>query len=248
MTEKTEGRDKFAKCIQYGSRFWAWYFLSLNNKSEMGKKLFSMYKLTALSRKVFRVVKILNEIDKLNETLKEKNVPAWLLLFKVLKHVGIGTFWVYDNFLFLNEVSLSPVEPSTASLCTARGWFLSNLCGLITFSAEMHKAYSKRMLLAERLATEQDRDQRALLEDEMQKFSVKQFNSFLMLVKTCCDITVSGNMPGLDIPKKLLGEKLSDGVVGILGMVSGSIICFNNWPNESATPQKSRAEGHAKFA
>ncbi|CAM9208388.1 unnamed protein product, partial [Heterosigma akashiwo] len=43
MTDKTEGRDKFAKVMQYGSRFWAWYLLSANNKSEVGQKFYKLY-------------------------------------------------------------------------------------------------------------------------------------------------------------------------------------------------------------
>mmetsp|Transcript_29678 Transcript_29678/g.38363 ORF Transcript_29678/g.38363 Transcript_29678/m.38363 type:complete len:264 (-) Transcript_29678:304-1095(-) len=230
MTEKAEGRDKFLKIVQYGSRFWAWYFLSLNDSNEFGQKMYKLYRVTQLSRKAYRLLKVVNEIEKLSQTLKRKNTPAWLMAFLVLKHLGIGTFWVYDNLIYLNEANMSPVTKENALKMEARGWFVSSVAGIVTFITAISMNHKKRFQLADQLNQEKDEEQKTQIEMEIKKLSKAQFRNFVMLIKSCCDTVCSGNMPGVDIPKRALGSKLNDGVVGLLGVVSGAATCFCAWP------------------
>mmetsp|Transcript_49072 Transcript_49072/g.71687 ORF Transcript_49072/g.71687 Transcript_49072/m.71687 type:complete len:287 (+) Transcript_49072:263-1123(+) len=256
MTDKTEGRDKFAKVMQYGSRFWAWYLLSANNKSEVGQKFYKLYLLTQLSRKCFRVMKVINEVDKLNDTLKKKNeMEPWLLTVNVLKHLGISAFWIFDNMVYFNEANMSPLERATALKYEARGWFISSIAGIVSFVTDMTLNCNRRSTLLNQLDGEANHERRLCLEAQIEKLSRMQFKNFLLLIKSTCDMLCSANMPGLCIPEKVWGKKFNDGVVGLLGVVSGTATCLTLWPDRplaaAAVPVAlvgAHAAGHAKAA
>lgn len=44
------------------------------------------------------------------------------------------------------------------------------------------------------------------------------------------DLLCATNMPGVDIPRRVLGYKLNDGVVAAAGCVSGLCVLYNCWP------------------
>jgi len=85
-----EGRDKLTKFTQYSSRALAFYVLSVNPQSDIGQKLFHLFKSTQQARKAFRIGKSLTYYEKIENTLTNKvcikkiNEIHLLLVF----HVG----------------------------------------------------------------------------------------------------------------------------------------------------------------
>jgi peroxin-11B len=68
FTELTNGRDKIARLLQYGSRFFAWYLQSSN--LETSKKLATMEAHCSLARKLFRLFRTIEFFQKAQKGLE----------------------------------------------------------------------------------------------------------------------------------------------------------------------------------
>lgn len=44
------------------------------------------------------------------------------------------------------------------------------------------------------------------------------------------DMTCAVNISGMDLPKRFLGRKLSDGIIGAAGCASALCVLYNSWP------------------
>ncbi|RQM30548.1 hypothetical protein B5M09_000254 [Aphanomyces astaci] len=51
--------------------------------------------------------------------------------------------------------------------------------------------------------------------------------------KVTCDLVVSANTAGVRIPERLLGKKLNDGIIGVLGCISASVFLHSLWQAQS---------------
>eukprot|EP00581_Thalassiosira_minuscula_P007701 CAMPEP_0183709748 /NCGR_PEP_ID=MMETSP0737-20130205/5722_1 /TAXON_ID=385413 /ORGANISM="Thalassiosira miniscula, Strain CCMP1093" /LENGTH=627 /DNA_ID=CAMNT_0025937927 /DNA_START=167 /DNA_END=2050 /DNA_ORIENTATION=+ len=61
----------------------------------------------------------------------------------------------------------------------------------------------------------------------------KHFELFLALLKSCCDVVVFSNNPGIDLHLKLRGKKNHEGLHCLGGLVSAGTVLYNNFPNAS---------------
>ena len=59
-----QGRDKFNKVIQYGSKLVAFYLLTADPKSEYGAKFNKMFAFTRDCRKILRLLKWASEVER----------------------------------------------------------------------------------------------------------------------------------------------------------------------------------------
>jgi len=46
------------------------------------------------------------------------------------------------------------------------------------------------------------------------------------------DLICSTNMSGVDIPLKLTGQKLNDGIIGASGVISALVTIYGCWPDK----------------
>lgn len=44
------------------------------------------------------------------------------------------------------------------------------------------------------------------------------------------DLTCAVNIVGMELPKRILGRKLNDGVIGAAGCASALCVLYNSWP------------------
>lgn len=49
------------------------------------------------------------------------------------------------------------------------------------------------------------------------------------------DLTCAVNVAGMDLPKRVFGRKLNDGVIGAVGCASALCVLYNSWPARPAT-------------
>ena len=69
-----------------------------------------------------------------------------------------------------------------------------------------------------------------------------QFHHFVALVKSCCDVLVFSNNPGIDLWQKYAGRKLHEGLHCLCGLLSASTVLHNNFPN-AAPPTRTMTTG-----
>jgi hypothetical protein len=107
MLEKTEGRDKFCKLIQYQSRFWKTVVGKSGNK-ELASRIEMLFKNMQTARKLFRLFKGLNEYQKIMTMLE--NPPSHMdeveVMMAILQRIGLFGFWFFDNLLVLSQLKV----------------------------------------------------------------------------------------------------------------------------------------------
>ena len=86
---------------------------------------------------------------------------------------------------------------------------------------------------------EEDREQLNRVARDLYRANLSQFNLVTKNLKAICDLLVSMNLPGMDLPKHLTGRKLDNGIVGVAGAISALVVVFNNWPKNVFDPSKS---------
>ncbi|CAB9518171.1 Peroxisomal biogenesis factor 11 (PEX11) [Seminavis robusta] len=59
----------------------------------------------------------------------------------------------------------------------------------------------------------------------------KQFSIFVTLLKSCMDVVVFSNNPGIDLHKRFRGKKNHEGFHCVCGLISATTVLYNNFPN-----------------
>lgn len=147
LWNQTEGRDKISKCIQYGSRFLAWY---LNKKSEWIPKLQGLQAVTGDSRKIFRLGKFINEYAKIRQTVRglslspknkfnsddmNKLINDSLL---ILSRTGFMIYWIYDGLNILSKIKFLKGDTKKLIKRAALAWFIGLIAALALELRKLH--------------------------------------------------------------------------------------------------------------
>lgn len=72
----------------------------------------------------------------------------------------------------------------------------------------------------------QERDQYKLVLDQAKK---KHTKLCLAMLKSCCDVTVFSNNPGVDLHLKYRGKKMNEGIQCVAGITSALTVLYNNY-------------------
>ncbi|CAM9476800.1 unnamed protein product [Laminaria digitata] len=62
-----------------------------------------------------------------------------------------------------------------------------------------------------------------------------------MILKGVLDMTCAINISGMDLPKRILGRKLNNGVIGAAGCASALCVLYNSWPAAKQQQQQQQA-------
>jgi Peroxisomal biogenesis factor 11 (PEX11) len=168
--------------------------------------------------------------------------PAWKIIGSALKIVGLLGFWAADNvsFLtasgFLDNYKLKTSKrlerrqsiQTRAARFAAQSYFMGAVAGLFVnlrsyWSHRQNEIKSTQDIIAE----SEDEDNRQAAKGAQEK----QFELFLALLKSCCDVLAFSNMPGVDLHQKYRGKKMNEGFHCLCGLVSASTVLYSNFPN-----------------
>lgn len=111
----------------------------------------------------------------------------------------------------------------------AQCYFTGSVAGLMVNSAEVA---SVTKLMRDEEIEEEDGGVQTLVRREAVRR--KYLKAFVMLLKSCCDVLVFSNNGGVDLHLKYRGHKMSEIVHCICGLISASVVIFNNFPNEAS--------------
>jgi hypothetical protein len=169
--------------------------------------------------------------------------PAWKIIGSALKIVGLLGFWTADNanFLassgFLDNYKLDASErferrqsiQKRAARFAAQSYFMGAIAG---FFVNLRSYWSFRQneikSTQENLAQSEDDEIEMRAAKEARE---KQFELFLALLKSSCDVLAFSNMPGIDLHQKYRGTKMNEGFHCLCGIVSASTVLYSNFPN-----------------
>jgi len=240
-----QGRDKFNKVIQYGSRFMMYHLLTADPKSDWGRRFKLMFVLTRDCRKILRLFKWVGEYEKLERLFNQPNAASsHTTQIQIVGTLGMAAYWFFDNMTFLVKGGMIQQDERYAKL-SMLGWWVGISCSMIidtqalinNLNRETHLRTalglpSKGMLDMEALQLTITHKQSAILtaspntddltlkqRQELLSLYSARLNLLLNFVKNGGDWLISAN--GSDIIPQLLGYPLNDAIMGIAGTVSG---------------------------
>ncbi|CAM9588842.1 unnamed protein product [Choristocarpus tenellus] len=253
---KLDARDKFTKIMQYGARFWYWWFMSTDPAA--AERAFKLYRTTQLSRKAFRMLKVLDEIVKLREALSvgqgAGGVVAYHEALLALRSVAMGFFWTYDNLNYLTTTKIVDFGNERALRGFSRSWSVGSALSVLLGVSSLRKTNMKRLSVAKEYQAaaaaageatttttksysqkgEEGMEKVSELGEALARANAEHFKSWLMIFKGLLDLTCAVNMPGVELPKLLVGQKLNDGVIGAAGCASALVVLYNSWPSRAS--------------
>lgn len=183
----------------------------------------------------------------------EQAPPLWSVVGAALKIVGLMGFWASDNISFLtgagllDDFSLDNKSrlvarqriQTVASQTGNRFYFFGAIAGLVV-NFKCYREFRNGTLrerqeeldeVGEDDVFHSEEDRKAVLKS-LEKAKEKEFVLFLALLKSCCDVLVFSNNPGIDLWTRYSGKKLNEGIHCVGGLLSASTVIYNNFPNK----------------
>ncbi|CAM9194547.1 unnamed protein product [Discosporangium mesarthrocarpum] len=233
--------------MQYGARFFYWWFM--NTDPAAAQQAFKLYKTTQLSRKAFRMLKVLDEIVKLKKALMAGRVGGSGLAYhealQAVRSIAMGFFWTFDNLNYLTTTDTIQFGNARALRGFSRSWSVGSALLVLLGVSTLRRTQKKRSNLAKDLRAAQahgggegfgNTEREKEIKIALSKANAEHFKSWLTILKGVLDLTCAVNISGVDLPKKLLGHKLNDGIIGAIGCVSALCVLYNSWPNRIQPP------------
>ena len=194
--------------------------------------------------------KLLTMVESSSGSTKDPQPPSTPLLAilgSALKLCGLLGFWAGDNVSFLTQSGFldnyqQPLDTrlkrrkqivKTASQTANRFYFMGAVAGLVaSLRMYLHFRVTKLVPLQEELDKAPDDTVREQAKEALRKAKTQQFELSLVVLKSCCDILVFSNNPGVDLwRKRHSGKPLHEGFHCLCGLTSASTVLYNNFPN-----------------
>jgi len=243
-----QGRDKFNKVIQYGSRYIAYQLLTTDPKNEWGLRFNKLFAFTRDCRKILRLMKWLNEYEKLEKLLASPHTSTSTRnQLLVLSGVGMASYWFFDNMTYLVKGGMIVDNPNYGKL-SMLGWNVGLTCQLIIDTQTLIDNLTRERDLRAALGLPAsglldvdalregkvsggsggsvEGEESSRMRAELIGLYNARLNLLLNFVKNGGDWLISANGSWLD---RAIGWQLNDGVVGIAGTISGLATMAQVW-------------------
>lgn len=224
---KAETRDKVCRAIQYGSK--------LISGGEKGTAQ-DVEKSTSLARKVFRLLKSVNEIENLL-TPVPKSTPLAIALLLRARSALLATFFGLDQIVWLGRSGIYK-NKETTDLCSRislYSWMWASITGSVVEAAEIMRLFGTLKKLDYKIRkAENDKDsleESNLVEAKSEQLS-KLHSRSLNYVKNSLDILV-----GIGL-LQLAPRHVNARVTGALGLITSLIACYQLFPATSKGKNK----------
>ncbi|WOL06274.1 peroxisomal membrane protein 11-5 [Canna indica] len=213
---KAEARDKICRAIQYGSKYLS------DGKPGTAQ---NVEKSTALARKVFRLVKFVNDLHALISP-PSPGSPLPLVLLGKSKNALLSTFFFLDQIVWAGRSGIYKNKERTELIgrISLFCWMGSSVCTTLLELGELGRlSASIKKLEREMKHADKYNDQQYLSK-------VKQSNERLLaLIKSSMDIVVAIGL------LQLAPKKITPRVTGAFGFITSLISCYQLLPAPTRT-------------
>lgn len=242
---KTEGRDKFTKAIQYSAKLIAWILSDIdkNNYKKFydlwSKNKFLNYLVMARdSRKIFRLFKSIQEIKNINDKFKDllwKSDKTPIVL-EIMSRIFYLVYWIMDNLVLLSSIKIvNSNKIKIFSKIAHFGWTIGICWGLLKHLYELLKLITnlnKNQSENEIVNSENEKEiHYSLTNLHFTTYHNNKKNEFLKIL-----IEIVGKIgdlipatSGCDLDYKIIGYNFSDGMVGVGGLLSAIVSMWSIW-------------------
>ena len=216
FVNKTEGRDKFCKAVQYASRFLKHTLKDSN--PDIAAKAGGLFIGMRDARKLFRLFKTFQEYYKITQLLAKGQYDHSTIL-QLLTRGSMGIYWIFDNLQVLAVVKVLSLDSKKMGKYGSLFWFIGLVLTVVT-------SIIKLADLAEKEAGLKQKDQNADTKKAITDIKKQKFTEILNLIKSNGDmITASA---GAEIAPKL-GINFNDAHIGLGGFVSAVITMYQTY-------------------
>lgn len=215
LTEKTSGRDKLCRLVQYGSKFVYWVLEQESLSPELVTRLKALESSISTARKLFRLGTSFTQFRAALDTIHMHD--AMLRFLVTLTKLNRGFYLLIDHLVWANRMNLLTIDSQYWSRRSNQFWLLALFLGLLRDLYELLRAWS-----AER--------ERMRQYQSYESVSMKAVCSVLRNNPATC-VDVVKNCGDFLIPFSRLDLLyLPGGIVGLLGVVSsvaGLVATYN---------------------
>lgn len=173
----------------------------------------------------------------------------WILLVQATKLWGLGGFWAADNASFLIQSSGLTNSCNSNKEWVARTSALANQCyfvgavaGLVVNIEALRKHHQQQHQQSAHCYSVTEGG--AIEDEKLRVEQEKKFTLFMSLLKSCCDILVFSNNPGVDLWRRrrqphggpAAAAPMHEGFHCLCGLVSAGTVLYANYPTTTGTP------------
>ncbi|KAM7260876.1 hypothetical protein ACFE04_026351 [Oxalis oulophora] len=214
---KSEGRDKLCRALQYGSKFLS------NGEPGLAQNI---DKQTSWARKLFRLFKFVNDLHALISPVAQ-DTPLPLVVLGKSKNALMSTYLFLDQIVWLGRSGIYKNKERSEYLgrISFYAWLASNTCNSLVEIGELGRLSSSMKKL------EKDPNHPDKYKNEKYRAALKKSNErTLSLIKASFDIVVAVGL------LQLAPKKVDARVTGACGFASSLISCYQLLPS----PPKSK--------
>jgi len=175
----------------------------------------------------------------------ESRVQWWKVLGSSLKTIGMFGYWLGDNANFLTSSGAldNYSVPEKVRLTRRKRWleftskkanqfyFFATIVGLATNSYSYYRFFQPKTAIQQAEQGTEMNNGKSDTTTYVKQKEEKQFVLFLALLKSCMDIVVFSNNPGIDLHKKWRGRKNHEAIHCVCGLISAGTSLYNNFPD-----------------
>eukprot|EP00026_Physarum_polycephalum_P013964 Phypoly_transcript_14426.p1 GENE.Phypoly_transcript_14426~~Phypoly_transcript_14426.p1 ORF type:complete len:246 (+),score=41.32 Phypoly_transcript_14426:56-793(+) len=225
LLAQTAGKDKIAKLLQYGGKFinaWA----TARAKAELAAKAKKIEGAASAARKVFRLGNELAEVQKIRTLLKTSPIGNPLAALSLTRSVGMYWYWVFDHLVWAANTGLAKIDGVKYGYYASLAWCVGLISTiLIDLQALKTNSQREKALQVEQWNAGLKGDARTAMTLEMKGVKAKKNEIWLNCVKNLADLFICANL--------LKMMEISQGKIGVLGLVSGAIGTYQLYPSAS---------------
>ena len=217
FSNKTEGRDKFCKAVQYGCRM----LKAMVQNPEAEKRLNALFAVARDSRKVFRMGKSIHEVQTILDTVVNMNMDATSIGLQILARISYLAYWIFDNLQLLASIQVIKRDAKWLGKNGMKAWLLGIIFSLILLIRKLQINYTTETKKKATITNPQ------ILNQALDTLKQERFVTTLNLVKNIGDFLPAANGAGL--PQAVLGKTFHEKWIGLGGLISALISCYQAW-------------------
>ncbi|CAG9310416.1 unnamed protein product [Blepharisma stoltei] len=220
FSNKTEGRDKFCKVLQYGSRM----LKALLSNPVTKERLNGLFTASRDARKMFRLWKSVHEYDAMVKLLQNVGIDNPQRALQFLSRLAFFFYWLFDNLAILSAIKFIKRDTQKLTKSAMTCWFIALIFTLINLLRNLVINLSKDAKL-KRPSTDSNAQSTKQTLDALKGARTQ---IYINLVKTLGDMIPAAG--GAQIALKIFGKNFSEKWIGLGGLVSALISCYQAWP------------------
>jgi|LakMenEpi03Aug12_release.lakeMendotaPanAssembly.Ray.scaffolds.fasta_scaffold560720_1 hypothetical protein len=220
FTKKPDSKDKLCKLLMYISRS----IKALSSSRNVVESMDGLRRGLRDGRRVFRLLKTIEELHKLNLLIGTPYQDRLLKFYKYVSLACYAIYWVFDSWAILISLRVISGQYKHTTRIGYSFKFFGLVFSLLEQLRSLMKSYAQEAMLVENSLGNKTQRQACQILEEL---STHRLKLLLMIARTLGDMIPTSNEAL--IPYRLLGKQFSEKWVGVGGIVSASISCFEIW-------------------